>query len=117
MFIKYEDIKDEILIDCRTEEEFALMPLFDKNIPIIDKKTHTMIKKFYPCAFFVITYGLLKNKKQIKQKLLEYSNNKTKKIIVGCSRGRLRSPIMYFYAKSLGLNVKVLYKGIKRFYK
>lgn len=117
MFIKYEDITNEVLIDCRTKEEFKKMPLFQKNIPIIDKKTHDMIKKFYPCAFFVIIYGLFKNKNYIKEKLIKYSDNKTKNIIIGCSRGRLRSPIMYFYAKKLGLNAKVLYKGIKRFYK
>lgn len=116
MFIKYEDIKDEVLIDCRTKEEFELMPLFDKNIPIIDKNKHMIIKKFYPCAIFVIIYGLLINKYEIKEKLIKYSNNKKSKIIVGCSRGRLRSPIMYIYAKSLGIDVKILYKGIKRFY-
>ncbi|MFI3209506.1 MAG: hypothetical protein R3Y64_00405 [Peptostreptococcaceae bacterium] len=117
MYINYEDITNEVLIDCRTSEEFAIMPLFKKNIPIINRKTHLIIKKFYPCAFFVIIYGLIKNYKDIKQKLLLYSDNCTKDIILGCSRGRLRSPIMYLYARSIGINAKVLKNGIKRFYK
>ncbi len=116
MFIKYEDINDEILIDCRTEEEFNSMPLFNKNIPIIDRKTHMMIRKFYPCAFFVIIHGLYKNKDNIKSRLLEYSDNGNNKIILGCSRGRLRSPVMCIYARKLGIDAKVLYRGIKRFF-
>ena len=116
MFIKYEDIKDEILIDSRTKEEFEKMPLFDKNLPIIDKKTHDKIKRFYPCALFVITYSLVKNRNQIKDKLIELSNNKSSRIIIGCSRWRLRSPILCMYAWHLGINAKVLSKGIKRFF-
>lgn len=46
LFIKYEDITDEVTVDCRTEEEFYRMPLFKYNIPIITKRTHQMIKSF-----------------------------------------------------------------------
>ena len=38
------------------------MPLFKYNIPIITKRTHQMIKKFYPCALFVITYCLYRDR-------------------------------------------------------
>ncbi|TQQ83892.1 hypothetical protein EXD82_09360 [Peptacetobacter hominis] len=117
MFIKFEDISDEVLIDCRTKEEFAEMPLFDKNIPIIDKKTHNMIKRFYPCALFVILFSLIKNKDSIRKKILEYSVQGEKKVVFGCSRGRLRSPIMCLYARYIGVESVVLSKGIKRFFK
>lgn len=116
MFIKYEHIKDEVLIDCRTEKEFRSMPLFDKNIPIINENEHLIIKRFYPCALFVITYGLIKRRKYIKKKLIEYSSGGEKKVIIACSRGRLRSPIMYLYAKYLNIDAKVLSRGIRRFF-
>ena len=117
MFVRYENIKDEVLIDCRTREEFERMPLFDKNIPIIDESTHDKIRKFYPCALFVILYSLFKNKEYLKNKLLEYSDNGKKKIIIGCSRGRLRSPILCLYARNFGIESEVLSWGIRGYYK
>ncbi len=116
MFIKYEDISNEVLIDARTNEEFLSMPLFHKNIPIINSKSHSKIKKFYPCAIFVILLGLYRNRLSIKRKLLEYSQFGSVPIVVGCSRGRLRSPILCLYARFLGIDAKVLSRGIKRFY-
>ncbi|WP_152891744.1 hypothetical protein, partial [Clostridium tarantellae] len=106
-------IRTEVTIDVRTKTEYKLMPLFSCNIPIINEKQHKIIKKFYPLAFFIIFLGIYKNKNFIKETLINLSNNKKNKIIFGCSRGRLRSPMMYFYAKYLGIDCKVLYKGIK----
>lgn len=117
IFIKFEDIKDEVTIDCRTEEEFYRMPMFKYNIPIITKKTHQMIKKFYPCALFVITYCLYRDRERLRSELMRYSKHGTKKLIIGCSRGRLRSPILCLYARHLGIDAVVLSKGLKRFFK
>lgn len=113
MFIKLEDIKDEITIDVRTEIEFQEMPLFQYNIEIINVKEHKQIKKFYPTATFIIFNSLFKKRKLIKKELLLLSENKTKKLVFGCSRGRLRSPAMYIYGRLLGIDCKILKNGIK----
>ncbi|MGL4992227.1 MAG: hypothetical protein ACRCYE_03410 [Sarcina sp.] len=116
MFIRFENITNEVKIDVRTKSEFKKMPLFDNNIPVIDEQEHKIIKKIYPIAFFIIGYGLYKRKKYIKSRLLELSDNRNLKIVIACSRGRLRSPVVYFYAKYLGINCKVVSKGLKRFF-
>ncbi|MGL5245475.1 MAG: hypothetical protein ACRC7R_09915 [Sarcina sp.] len=113
MFIKYEDITKEVAIDVRTITEFENMPLFCNNIPIINEKEHSTIKKMYPLALFIIVLSLYRNKKEIRKKLLKLSKDKKEKLIIACSRGRLRSPIVYLYARYLGIDCKILYKGIK----
>lgn len=116
MFIRFEDIKDEVRIDVRTKSEFKQMNLFENNIPVINEKEHRIIKKIYPIAFIVIGYGLYKRKSYIKRKLLELSNNGELKIVIACSRGRLRSPVVYMYAKYLRIDCKVVSRGLKRFF-
>ncbi|MGL4740196.1 MAG: hypothetical protein ACRC41_05240 [Sarcina sp.] len=116
MFIRFEDISDEVKIDVRTKSEFEKMHLFENNIPVINEKEHRLIKKIYPVAFFIIGYGLYKRKEDIKRKLLELSHDGKYDIVVACSRGRLRSPVVYFYAKHLGINCKIVSKGLKRFF-
>lgn len=116
MFIKINELnKDDITVDVRTASEFNDFTIFKHNIPIINEAQHKRIKKFYPTAIPIILYGLIKNREIIKRDLLKVSNYGKCKIIVGCSRGRLRSPIMYLYARMLGIKCKVLYRGIKRF--
>lgn len=44
MYIKLEDIKDEVTIDVRSKEEFEKMPLFKYNVPVIDEKDHKLLK-------------------------------------------------------------------------
>ena len=118
IYIDFIDIKqDDITIDVRTKEEFLKMPLFDNNVAIINKKEHDMLKKKMYLAMPIIIKGFIKNKETIKKELLMLSSNKKKRLIIGCSRGRLRSPIVYLYAKLLGIDAKVLKRGIKRFYK
>lgn len=116
-FINYEDITDEVTIDCRTEEEFYLMPLFKYNIPIITKRTHTLIKKFYPSALFIIIYCRYRDRKRLRSQLNVYSKSGSKPVIIGCSRGRLRSPILCIFARHMGIDAKVLRKGLKRFFR
>ena len=117
MFIDYEDIqKEDITIDVRTIEEFNSMPLFKHNIPLINKEEHDRLKKRIYLAIPIILKSFIKNKEEIKKQLLFFSYHGKKRVIIGCSRGRLRSPIIYFYAKKLGINAKILNKGIKRFY-
>lgn len=114
MYIEYKDIKgDDVLIDVRTYEEFNIMPLFEYNVPIINKKQHDYLKSHIYLALPIVIKGFFENRLAIKGKLLTLSKNKSKRIIVACSQGRIRSPIMYFYSKSLGLNVKILKGGIK----
>ena len=110
--IKYEDISDEIIIDTRTKEEYIKNKILKYNIPIITKKEHDFLHKYLLIAELVIIYGMIKNIKNIKQQLIEISNNKQDKIVVACSKGRLRSPTMWIYAKILGIDAKVLKGGI-----
>lgn len=113
MFIKYHKIKDERVIDVRTITEFKTNSLFSYNIPIINESEHKLIKKFYPMAFYIIIKSLLKNKSYIRYELLRISSNGDLPLVIGCSRGRLRSPVVCIYAIILGIKCKVLYKGIK----
>jgi rhodanese-related sulfurtransferase len=118
MYIDIKDIKqDDVTIDVRTEEEYYMMPFFDHNVSVINKAEHTLLKKRIYLAIPIILRGLKKDKERIKNELLTLSCNKTKRLIIGCSRGRLRSPIVCLYAKILGIDAKVLKKGIKRFFK
>lgn len=116
MFINYEDIqKDDITIDVRTSEEFNENTIFESNIPIINKEEHQRLKKIPFLAIPIIIKSLIKNKKEIQDNIFFFSYFGEKRLIFGCSKGRLRSPIMYLYAKSLGINAKVLKKGIKTY--
>lgn len=110
---KFEEF---ITIDVRTKKEFDEMPLFSYNLEIINEEEHKVIKKFYPCAFFVILKSLLLKRKEIKKTLIDLSKKKKKKVIFACSRGRLRSPAMYIYGRFLGLQCYILKGGLKRFF-
>ena len=114
MFIRYKNIKGKKLIDVRTKIEFETMNMTPHNIPVINEKQHKRIKKFYPIAIFIIVSSIIKNKEEIKNALIEMSNNKREEIIIACSRGRLRSPITYIYAIILGIRCKVLWGGLKK---
>ncbi|MGL5330020.1 MAG: rhodanese-like domain-containing protein [Peptostreptococcaceae bacterium] len=110
--IRYEDIKDEITIDVRTKEQFSQNKILKNNIPIINKAQHDFLHRHLFWAEIIIIYGMLKNIKSIKKDLIEISNNKKDKLVIGCSKGRLRSPTMWIYAKILGIEAKVLEGGI-----
>lgn len=114
MFIKFKDITNEITIDVRTRSEFNNMKLFKYNIPVINEYNHMRIKRFYPLAIPIILISLYKNRSYIKTNLLLLSNNGKLPVVIGCSRGRLRSPIVFLYAKLLGIkDCKILSGGIK----
>lgn len=113
MFIRYKNIGSQRLIDVRTPREFVNDRLFPISIPVIFGEQYAKIKRFYPCAFFVILLGMIKDKNRLKARLLDESNYKTKPIILACSRGRLRSPMMCIYARMLGIDAKVLWGGVK----
>ena len=59
--------------------------------------------------------NVFKNKKYIRNKLLEISNNRQYKILIGCSKGRLRSPAVWLYARFLGIDAKILKYGVKHY--
>lgn len=100
-------------IDVRSFEEYKSFPLLQYNIPVINKKEHQLLHKHLYFAGIIVLYGLLKNKKFIKQELLKISNNKKSKLLIGCSRGRLRSPAVWIYARFIGIDAKILRNGVK----
>lgn len=110
--IKYNDITDEITIDARTEGQYNDNKKLQYNVPIINETQYNFLHKYLFIAEIVIIYGLLKNIKKIKSDLLRISNNKESKVVIGCSKGRLRSPTLWAYAKFLGINAKVLDGGV-----
>lgn len=117
MFIRFENITDEITIDVRTVSEFNSMRLFKYNIPVINEADHMRIKSFYPLAIPIILISLYKNKNYIKKNLMLLSKNGSLPVVIGCSRGRLRSPIVFLYAKLIGIKkCKILFGGIKVFF-
>lgn len=114
MYINYKEIKsNDVTIDVRTHEEFKAMPLFKCNVPVIDKKQHDTLKKHIYLAIPIVIAGFIKNRKAIKEELHSLSHYRTYRLIIGCSQGRIRSPIVYFYAKYLGIDAKILKGGIK----
>ncbi len=113
MYIKYENIEKRICIDVRTTEEFNMMNVFNNNIPTLDVCQHSMITKYPLFAIYFVIKGFIENKNEIKKSLLYLSNNKRSPILVACSRGRLRSPLIYLYAKRLGIDAKVLKGGLR----
>lgn len=118
IFIKYLDIKDEITIDVRTKSEFKNMNLFQYNLPVISEEEHKKIKNFYPSAIFIIVKSIFLKRSHFKNELVRISNNGTIPIVIGCSRGRLRSPLMYLFCKYIGIkNSKILWAGIKPLFK
>lgn len=113
MFIKYENIKAEKLVDVRTTLEHKLTPFIKYNVPVIEIDEYLKIKKFYPTAFYIILKGIIKRRKIIKNRFFMISRNRKKTLVIVSSRGMLRSVILYFYVSFLGIKCKVLYKGIK----
>ena len=116
MFIKFEYINNRKLIDVRTKSEFLEMNMTQYNIPVINEKQHQRIKKFYPLAIFIIVKSIMKNRERIKELLIKISNNKNEEVIIACSRGRLRSPITYIYARLIGIKCRILWGGLKKIY-
>lgn len=112
MFIKYGDIGKAIIIDVRTQEEFNKGSIGNLNIPIINEIEYSMIKKCYPIAFCIIIFGLIKNRKTIRDTLGKL-DARDRRIVIACSRGRLRSPIFNLYCLALGYKSKVLWGGMK----
>ena len=110
--IKYHDITDEITIDARTVDQYKSEKKLQYNIPIINKVQYDFLHKHLIIAELVIIYGLLKNIKNIKADLIKISNNKNSKIVIACSKGRLRSPTLWAYAKLIGIDAKVLDGGV-----
>lgn len=110
--IDYNEITDEITVDTRTKEEYSKTQVLNYNIPIITKEEHEFLHRYLLIAEIVILYGLFRNIKNIKKELIKISKNKKNKLVIGCSKGRLRSPTMWAYAKLLGIDAKVLKGGI-----
>lgn len=102
-------------VDVRSLEEYKSFPLLQYNIPVINKKEHQFLHRHLYLAGIIVFYGLFKNRHSIKKELLKISNNKKDKILIGCSKGRLRSPAIWLYAKFLGIDAKILRNGVKNY--
>ena len=89
--------------------------LLQYNIPVITIEQHQLLHRHLYLAGIIVFYGLFKNKKYIRNKLLEISNNRQYKILIGCSKGRLRSPAVWLYARFLGIDAKILKYGVKHY--
>lgn len=100
-------------IDVRSHEEHLSSPILRYNVPVINKAQHDFLHRYLILAFAVILYGFFQNRRYIKHQLLKISRNKKDKLLIACSKGRLRSPIIWIYARFLGIDCKILKNGIK----
>ena len=115
MFIKFKNTNNKKLIDVRTKSEFLEMNMTQYNIPVINEEQHLRIKRFYPLAIFIIVKSIIKDRERIKELLIKISN-KSQEVILAGSRGRLRSPLTYIYARIIGVKCRVLWGGLKKRY-
>ena len=102
-------------IDVRSAEEFNTLKLLQFNVPVISIAQHQLLHRHLYLAGIIVFYGLFQNRKCIRKKLLEISNNRQHKILIGCSKGRLRSPAVWLYARFLGIDAKILKYGVKHY--
>lgn len=109
------DDEERVSIDVRSYEESSSMPLLKHTVPVINKEEHTFLHKHLYLAAVIVFYGLYKNRKHIKEQLVYLSNNGNSKILIGCSKGRLRSPAVWLYARFLGIDAKILKNGIRSY--
>ncbi|MFL8675953.1 hypothetical protein [Clostridioides sp. GD02404] len=110
--IKHSEIVDEVTVDVRTPTEYGSITKLQHNISVIDEKEYDFLHRNKPIAGIIVLYGLIKNRKNIKNKLLSISDNNSKKIIIACSKGRIRSPVVWMYSRYLKMDSKVLLDGI-----
>ena len=71
-------------VDVRSSEEFNSTTLLQHNVPVINIAQHQLLHKHLYLAGIIVFYGLFKNRQFIKRKLLEISNNKKLRILIGC---------------------------------
>lgn len=110
--IKHSEIVDEVTVDVRTPTEYGSITKLQHNISVIDEKEYDFLHRNKPIAGIIVLYGLIKNRKNIKDELLSISDNNSKKIIIACSKGRIRSPVVWMYSRYLKIDSKVLLDGI-----
>ena len=113
LYVHENDIKDNICIDARTKEEFIIMNYFKNNIPVVNKETHYILRKYKIISPLIILLSIIKNNEYIKKELFRLSNNKENTLIFACSKGKLRSPSLCIYSRLLGIESYVLRGGIK----
>ncbi len=111
-FINKCDIKNyNIRIDTRTITEYNntenKLPC---NIPIINESQHKFLHRHKSIAGIVVLYGLILNASKIRKELLKLKPYEP--IIFACSKGRLRSPFMYVYARLLNIDARIVKGGI-----
>ncbi|MGL4850958.1 MAG: rhodanese-like domain-containing protein [Clostridium sp.] len=105
-----------ILVDVRTNKEYKAKHIKGaKNVQAMDYKDYLNMKTIYPLAPITITRSIYRRQDIIREELEEIYGTGDREIIFYCSRGRLRSPLIYLYAKyCLKMKCKVLWGGIKK---
>lgn len=113
-FVEFKDVTSEnLLVDVRTLEEFNKQNLNCINIPVMNRQQHLFLHRHKKIALVIVVYGLIINSVKIFRDLKKVTNDKT--LIFYCSKGRLRSPVMYLTYKILFRNrvCKILKGGIR----
>ena len=115
--VNFEDLSEEVLVvDVRTKEEHTLGSITDINIPILKREDRGFYLRHTSLAVPIIINGLWKNRGELCRSIdnVVITNN-IKYIIIACSKGRLRSPLTWWYLRFRfkGIEFKVLRGGIK----
>lgn len=115
--VNFSDLsKEDLIVDVRTKEEHTLGSVTDINIPILKQEDRGFYLRHTWLVIPVIVNGLWKNRKEVCDSIdnVVITNN-IKYIVIACSKGRLRSPITWWYLrfKYKDIKFKVLKGGIK----
>ena len=114
--IEFNEIKTPSLtIDVRTVSEYRQHPMLAHNVPVMDEQAHQTMKKIIILACPFISYHLYKNRHRIHQEIQHLLiTHPNQPIVIACSRGRLRSPLMAVYISlRFKVDVYVVKRGIK----
>ena len=105
----------DITVDVRSKEEFEKQKRLTYNVPIMSEHEHQEMKRYIYFAIFIILYRLFQNRREIEEKIRGIlENHPTGTLIIGCSRGRLRSPLTAIYlAVKLNRRVYIIKDGVK----
>ncbi len=115
---KAKSLKDCVFIDTRSPSEYEKDHIFGaESLPILDDEERAIVGTLYkresPEKAYEKGYGFYEKKlNSLKKELLKH---KTKKLIIYCWRGGLRSKKMAELAESLGLDSYRLIGGYKSY--
>ena len=115
-YVTFSNISpDAITVDVRSQEEFEQQKRLMYNVPIMNEREHQEMKRYIYVAIFIILYRLFQNRREIESKIRTILEpHPTEALVIGCSRGRLRSPLTAIYlALKLNRRVYIIKDGVK----